>query len=429
MSQDIGDTLSRVIGDSGGDRDGRTCRKPAWSSPRCSTENQTIAEVADRYGVHRSWVYRLKARYDDDRRGRVRTALTAPAHHAERDLARHRRAGAAAPQGAGRGRSRRRRGHHRWHLEHHHQMALSRATVHRILVRNSQVVPDPSKRPKSSYLRFEAEQPNETWQSDFTHYRLTARRRRLDVEIITWLDDHSRIALHISAHPRITATIVLATFTQTAAQHGYPASTLTDNGMVYTVRFAGGRGGKTKLEVELRRLGITQKNSRPNHPTTCGKVETVPTDPEEVAARPTPPAGHDRRAPDAAGPVRHRVQHPPAPPLPAAPGDPGSRLRRTPQSHPRRPQHRHPRPGPRGPGQQDRLRHPATQRPTPPHRRRPALRRNLRPTPGPRPRHHRRRHRHRRTPPRARPRPHPRLPAHRTTTRTHRENNNGPTTP
>ncbi len=154
-------------------------------------------------------------------------------------------------------------------------MVLSRATIHRILVRNSQVVPDPSKRPKSSYIRFEAEQPNETWQSDFTHYRLTQPDGTpgADVEILTWLDDHSRMALHISAHPRITAPIVYDTFTRTAGQHGYPASTLTDNGMVYTVRFAGGRGGKTKLEVELRRLGITQKNSRPNHPTTCGKVE------------------------------------------------------------------------------------------------------------------------------------------------------------
>jgi hypothetical protein len=43
--------------------------------------------------------------------------------------------------------------------------------------------------------------------------------------------------------------------------------------MVYTVRFATGRGGITALEAELRTRGITQKNSRPNHPTTCGKVE------------------------------------------------------------------------------------------------------------------------------------------------------------
>ena len=112
--------------------------------------------------------------------------------------------------------------------------------------------------------------PNETWQSDFTHYRLATGA---DTEVITWLDDHSRYALHISAHVRITGPIVLASFRETAAQHGYPASTLTDNGMVYTTRFAGGRGGRTGLEHELKRLDIVQKNSRPNHPTTCGKVE------------------------------------------------------------------------------------------------------------------------------------------------------------
>ncbi|GAA2564886.1 hypothetical protein GCM10010435_41730 [Winogradskya consettensis] len=63
------------------------------------------------------------------------------------------------------------------------------------------------------------------------------------------------------------------TFQQTVATYGIPASTLTDNGMVYTVRFAGGRGGRSKLETDLHRLNIVQKNSRPNHPTTCGKVE------------------------------------------------------------------------------------------------------------------------------------------------------------
>jgi hypothetical protein len=43
--------------------------------------------------------------------------------------------------------------------------------------------------------------------------------------------------------------------------------------MVYTARFAGGRGGRNAYESELRRLHVVQKNSRPAHPTTCGKVE------------------------------------------------------------------------------------------------------------------------------------------------------------
>jgi hypothetical protein len=68
---------------------------------------------------------------------------------------------------------------------------------------------------------------------------------------------------------------VTATFRKSAAQHGIPASTLTDNGMVYTVRLAGtGRqGGRNGFEQQLRLWNVVQKNSRPNHPTTCGKVE------------------------------------------------------------------------------------------------------------------------------------------------------------
>ena len=43
--------------------------------------------------------------------------------------------------------------------------------------------------------------------------------------------------------------------------------------MVFTTRYAGGRGGRNAFEAELVKLRIIQKNSRPNHPTTCGKVE------------------------------------------------------------------------------------------------------------------------------------------------------------
>jgi len=66
---------------------------------------------------------------------------------------------------------------------------------------------------------------------------------------------------------------VAETFGKAAGLHGYPASVLTDNAMVYTTRFAGGRGGRNQLETTLAGLGITQKHSRPNHPTTCGKAE------------------------------------------------------------------------------------------------------------------------------------------------------------
>jgi transposase InsO family protein len=159
-----------------------------------------------------------------------------------------------------------------WHLTRHHDTQLSRATIHRILTRAGTVTPEPAKRPKSSWIRFEAAMPNQTWQADFTHYRLADRR---DVEILTWLDDCTRYLLSVTAHKRVTGPTVLATFRDCVAIHGVPASTLTDNGMVFTTRLAGGRGGRNAFETELRRLNIQQKNSTPNHPTTCGKVERV----------------------------------------------------------------------------------------------------------------------------------------------------------
>ncbi len=161
----------------------------------------------------------------------------------------------------------------RWHLQHHHSLSVSRSTVARLLIGQGLVTPEPKKRPRSSYLRFAADQPNETWQSDFTHYRLASQATGVDAEILTWLDDHSRYALSVTAHARVTGPIVLATFTEACSTHGIPASTLTDNGMVFTTRLSGGKGGRNAFEHELRRLGVTQKNSRPNHPTTCGKVE------------------------------------------------------------------------------------------------------------------------------------------------------------
>jgi transposase InsO family protein len=240
-------------------------------------DHQTPAEVAARYGVHRAWVYKLKARYEtegeDALEPRSRRPKTSPAAFpAEvvdlivRICKELTDAGLdAGPEAIA------------WHLEHHHGHRVSRSTISRHLTAAGLVTPEPKKRPKSSYVRFQASMPHQTWQSDFTHYRLTRPDGRpgADVEIISWLDDCTRYALHVTAHPRVTTPIVVTTFREALAGHGTPASTLTDNGMVYTVRLAGhGRqGGKNSFEAELTRRHIVQKNSRPGHPTTCGKAE------------------------------------------------------------------------------------------------------------------------------------------------------------
>jgi transposase InsO family protein len=157
-----------------------------------------------------------------------------------------------------------------WHLEREGLRAPSTSTIRRILHAAGLVMPEPHKRPRSSWIRFEAAAPNALWQSDFTHWRLADGS---EVEIISWLDDHSRYLLACSAGTalgRVGGDDVVATFTAAAEAHGFPAATLTDNGAVYTSRFTGGRNN---FEYVLAYLGIRQKNGAPAHPQTQGKIE------------------------------------------------------------------------------------------------------------------------------------------------------------
>lgn len=154
-----------------------------------------------------------------------------------------------------------------WHLEQEGHRPPSTSTIRRILHAQGLIEPEPRKRPKSSYRRFAAAQPNECWQSDFTHWPLADGT---DIEILNWLDDHSRFLTGCTAHTPVTGDTVVQQFLHSAEKHGLPASTLTDNGRVFTARFG---GGKNAFEYLLAALGITQKNGSPSHPQTQGKVE------------------------------------------------------------------------------------------------------------------------------------------------------------
>ena len=154
-----------------------------------------------------------------------------------------------------------------WHLGEGKLYVPALSTIWRILKAEGLVTPQPKKRPKAYITRFEAVQPNETWQSDFTHWRLADGS---DVEIINWLDDHSRLLLHCSVFKAITGKIVTDSFNECRSQYGTPFSTLTDNGIVYTGRFVKGKNG---FEYLLSELDIVQKNGSPGHPQTQGKIE------------------------------------------------------------------------------------------------------------------------------------------------------------
>ena len=230
-------------------------------------EGRPVAELASIHGVHPSWIYRLLARYRSDgdaglipRSKRPKTSPNACSSELEEEIVLLRKqlneegldAGAHTIQ---------------VHLERRHGTAPSPSTIMRVLRRRGCVTPQPQKRPRSSFVRFEASLPNECWQSDMTHWSLADGTT---VEIVNVLDDHSRLCVASVALAVTRATDVAEIFLAATARHGTPAALLTDNGAVFTARY---RGGKVILETLLETLGVTNKHSRPYHPQTCGKVE------------------------------------------------------------------------------------------------------------------------------------------------------------
>jgi len=257
MCQDIGDT---EVGGSPVDK-GRFLIEMHLRTGR------PIAELARTHGVSRSWLYRLLARYRaegesglDPRSKRPQRSPNRIADLYEDEIVALRKelldggfdAGAATIH---------------FHLAKRHAVVPSVPTIWRVLRARGFVTPQPHKRPRSSFVRFVAEFPNECWQTDVTHMTLADGSA---VEVMNVIDDHSRLCVAARVFVTTRSADVVRTLHNAAAQWGYPASVLSDNGSIFS---ASSRGGDAAMETELLSLGIESKHSRPYHPETCGKIE------------------------------------------------------------------------------------------------------------------------------------------------------------
>ena len=96
-----------------------------------------------------------------------------------------------------------------YHLAQRHGTAPGRSTIHRALVRRGFVTPQPQKRPRTSWQRFEAALPNETWQADMTHWSIDdGTPEGAKVEILDFVDDYSRMVVAASARRASTSMAV-----------------------------------------------------------------------------------------------------------------------------------------------------------------------------------------------------------------------------
>ena len=227
----------------------------------------SVTEVADRYGVSRQSVHAWIARYEQGGLG----ALADRSHRPT--SCPHQIAPAIEAQIC-----ELRRIHPDWGprtLVHHlERMGIepvpARATVYRVLIRNHLIEPRRRRKRKADFRRFERSKPMELWQADIMGGVFLASGQEL--KVITGLDDHSRFCVIAKLLERATARPVCAAFTDALDRYGIPDEILTDNGKVFTARFAR-RGGETLFDKICRAHGIHHILTGVRAPTTIGKVE------------------------------------------------------------------------------------------------------------------------------------------------------------
>jgi transposase len=137
-------------------------------------EHTPEAELAAAHGVHRSWLYKILARHRaegeaglEPRSRRPHRSPTRIRHRFDDEIVALRKQLSEAGFDAGAQTI-------HAHLARRHDAPPSTSTIWRVLNARGFVTPQPHKRPRSSYVRFAAELPNECWQMDVTHLELPA---------------------------------------------------------------------------------------------------------------------------------------------------------------------------------------------------------------------------------------------------------------
>jgi transposase InsO family protein len=231
-------------------------------------EGRTQREVAADYGVSRQWVNTLVGRYRREgetafipRSRRPHTSPQRTPAAVEEEIVEVAKELQGAGHDAGAATI-------AFHLEQRLGTTPALSTIWRILTDRGFVTPQPHKRPRSSWQRFEAEMPNQRWQADITHWRLADST---PVEICNQLDDHARFCTGSDAAAVFNGSALDRALKKSTASYGFPASYLTDNGAVFNGAPRG--GGMTSFEKFLATHRVRLRHSTPYHPQTCGKVE------------------------------------------------------------------------------------------------------------------------------------------------------------
>jgi transposase InsO family protein len=181
---------------------------------------RSIKDLAAAHGVSESWLFKLWRRYRlegpiglEPRSRRPENSPTRIAGLYEDEIVRIRKELADSGLDAGAQTI-------HFHMSSPGRNVPSASTIHRVLVARGFVVPEPHKRPRSSWIRFEADFPNECWQADVTHVEVADG---VVFEVLNVVDDHSRLCVASRAFVHTRAQDVVRTCTKRPSAGAIPS--------------------------------------------------------------------------------------------------------------------------------------------------------------------------------------------------------------
>jgi transposase InsO family protein len=142
-------------------------------------------------------------------------------------------------------------------------IVLNNSTVYRFLHQQNLIHPQ-AKKPVDR-RKFEAELPNDLWQSDVMHGpRVDINGKMRKSYLIAIIDDHSRLIAHGQFYPSEALASYLDAFENALAKRGLPRKLYVDNGAAFRSRH---------LEYICASLAIALIHSKPYTPQGRGKIE------------------------------------------------------------------------------------------------------------------------------------------------------------
>ena len=139
---------------------------------------------------------------------------------------------------------------------------ISHTSINKILNQHKLTNPNPRRKKRIKYIRWQRKNPDSLWQMDVSDQKIK------DKYCFAVIDDCSRYCLGLFALSNVSTQIITKFLDDLVRIHGKPREILTDNGSVF-----GLKSKHSKFDRWCRKRGIKHIRTAIHSPTTTGKIE------------------------------------------------------------------------------------------------------------------------------------------------------------